>query len=211
MSARTLEVDSLSCERDLRELFSGLSFRLEPGRVLQVAGPNGSGKTSLLRILAGLLPAAEGVVRYDGHSIFSGRGREQWRQNTLFIGHEPAVKAMLTPEENLAWLCALKQPVSRAAIWAALEQVGLRGFEDVPSRNLSAGQRRRVALARLYLQPLPVWILDEPFTAIDRSGVAGLEQHVLAHADAGGSVILTTHHSLEHLPQVQVLDLREGR
>ncbi|MFZ2290221.1 MAG: cytochrome c biogenesis heme-transporting ATPase CcmA [Halopseudomonas yangmingensis] len=210
MSARTLEVDTLSCERDLRELFSGLSFRLEPGKVLQVAGPNGSGKTSLLRILAGLLPAAEGDVRYDGASIFSGQGREQWRQNTLYIGHQPAVKAMLTPEENLAWLCALKQPVSRKAIWSALEQVGLRGFEDVPSRNLSAGQHRRVALARLYLQPLPVWILDEPFTAIDKSGVAGLEQHVLAHADAGGSVILTTHHSLEHLPQVQVLDLREG-
>nr|WP_231701732.1 cytochrome c biogenesis heme-transporting ATPase CcmA [Halopseudomonas salegens] len=185
-----------------------MDFALQSGDILQVIGPNGTGKTSLLRILAGLMPALEGDVRYGDASVYTPTGRERWQRERLFIGHEPAVKASLTPEENLAWLCALNTPVSREAIWQALENLGLRGFEDVPCHQLSAGQKRRVALARLYLQAHPVWILDEPFTAIDRDGVASLERHVLAHAEAGGCVILTTHHSLEHLPQVRQLDLQ---
>ncbi|KKN98721.1 hypothetical protein LCGC14_0144010 [marine sediment metagenome] len=207
MKPLPIEVRSLACERDQRELFTAMSFDLQAGEVLQVAGPNGSGKTSLLRILAGLLPAVAGDVHYGGATVFSGRGRERWRQNRLFIGHAPAVKANLTAEENLSWLCALSQPVAAQQIAAALEQVGLRGFEDVPCHTLSAGQQRRVALARLYLEAHPVWILDEPFTAIDKAGVAALEQHIQAHAADGGTVILTTHHSLEHLEGVRCLDL----
>ncbi|PAU89141.1 heme ABC transporter ATP-binding protein CcmA [Pseudomonas sp. WN033] len=204
-----IQVERLTCERDHRELFAGLSFELAAGEVLQVAGPNGSGKTSLLRILAGLMPPVAGDIRYAGESVLSGRGRERWRQDLLYIGHAPAIKGSLTAEENLAWLCALGTPASREQIWAALAQVGLKGFEDVLCHNLSAGQQRRVALARLYLQPPPVWILDEPFTAIDKAGVAALEQHVLAHAAAGGLVVLTTHHSLDHLDAVRCLDLQQ--
>ncbi|MCL5043018.1 MAG: cytochrome c biogenesis heme-transporting ATPase CcmA [Gammaproteobacteria bacterium] len=209
MQAQPITVRNLTCERDERLLFGGMDFAVQPGEVLQVVGPNGTGKTSLLRILAGLMPAAEGEIDYAGASVDSLAGRERWQRERLFIGHEPAVKSSLTAEENLAWLCALSTPVSRRAIWQALEAVGLRGFEDVPCQQLSAGQKRRVALARLYLQAHPVWILDEPFTAIDRGGVASLERHVLAHAEAGGSVVITTHHSLDHLPQVRQLDLQQ--
>lgn len=207
MKTLPITLHELACERDQRELFDGVSLQLLSGEVLQVAGPNGSGKTSLLRILAGLLPPIAGDIRYGDDSVFQAAGRDRWRQDRLFIGHAPAVKGALSAEENLAWLCALSQPVSSAAIWQALEQVGLRGFEDVPCHHLSAGQQRRVALARLYLQSHPVWILDEPFTAIDRAGVAALEQHLLAHAARGGTVVLTTHHSLDHLPGLRTLDL----
>lgn len=207
MKPLPVELDSLACERDQRELFASLSLRLEPGEILQVAGPNGSGKTSLLRIMAGLLPASSGDIHYGGNSIFSGVGQEDWRRHRLFIGHAPAVKGALTAEENLSWLCALSEPVGAEAIWAALDQVGLRGFEDIPCHNLSAGQHRRVALARLYLEQHPVWILDEPFTAIDKAGVTSLEQHILQHAAGGGMVIMTTHHGLEHLPGVRRLDM----
>lgn len=204
-----VELDELACERDQRELFASLSLTLKPGEVLQVAGPNGSGKTSLLRIMAGLLPASAGDMRYGGESVLRGSGRLAWRQQRLYIGHAPAVKGALTAEENLAWLCALSRPVDSDRIWEALAKVGLRGFEDVPCHNLSAGQKRRVALARLYLEHHPVWILDEPFTAIDKAGVAALEQHILAHAGEGGMVVLTTHHGLDHLPGVRCLDLEQ--
>lgn len=207
MKPLPVELDSLACERDQRELFAGLSWRLEPGEVLQVAGPNGSGKTSLLRIMAGLLPPSAGDIRYGGESVYQSIGRDNWRQQRLFIGHAPAVKGALTAEENLAWLCALSEPVSAERIWQALEQVGLRGFEDIPCHHLSAGQQRRVALARLYLEAHPVWILDEPFTAIDKAGVAALERHIMQHAAQGGLVIMTTHHGLEHLAGVRCLDL----
>ncbi len=179
-------------------LFEDLAFSLAEGDMLQIVGPNGSGKTSLLRLIAGLMEPSSGELRLFGEPL--ARQRHELTRNLLWIGHAAGIKGLLSAEENLAWLCALHQPATREAIWQALAAVGLRGFEDVPCHSLSAGQQRRVALARLYLDAPPLWILDEPFTALDRQGVAQLEAHLAAHCLAGGMVILTTHHVLQEKP-----------
>lgn len=179
-------------------LFENLALRLDRGDMLQISGPNGSGKTSLLRLLAGLMQPTSGEVLLNGQPLSS--QRPELAHNLLWIGHAAGIKDLLTPEENLSWLCALHQPASHEAIWAALAAVGLRGFEDVPCHTLSAGQQRRVALARLYLDSPALWILDEPFTALDKQGVAQLEEHLANHCEQGGMVVLTTHHSLTRMP-----------
>ncbi|MBG0847871.1 cytochrome c biogenesis heme-transporting ATPase CcmA [Pseudomonas chengduensis] len=194
-----LEAVALSCERDWRMLFEQLHFALQPGDMLQISGPNGSGKTSLLRLIAGLRQPTSGDILLQGQAL--AEQRSELARNLLWIGHAAGIKGLLTAEENLAWLCALHRPASRKAIWQALEAVGLRGFEDVPCHTLSAGQQRRVALARLYLADTPpLWVLDEPFTALDKSGVAQLEAHLADHCERGGVVVLTTHHSLQCTP-----------
>ena len=204
-----LEAVALSCERDWRMLFEQLHFALQPGDMLQISGPNGSGKTSLLRLIAGLRQPTSGDILLQGQAL--NEQRSELARNLLWIGHAAGIKGLLSAEENLAWLCALHRPASREAIWQALEAVGLRGFEDVPCHTLSAGQQRRVALARLYLEDTPpLWVLDEPFTALDKSGVAQLEAHLAAHCERGGVVVLTTHHSLQYKP-VTYRDLDLGQ
>ncbi|NNJ16605.1 cytochrome c biogenesis heme-transporting ATPase CcmA [Pseudomonas putida CSV86] len=193
-----LQAVGLACERDWRMLFEHLELQVTAGDMLQISGPNGSGKTSLLRLLAGLMQPTQGQVLLNGKPLAE-QGAELAR-SLVWIGHAAGIKDLLTPEENLTWLCALHRPASREAIWRALEAVGLRGFEDVPCHTLSAGQQRRVALARLYLDSPPLWILDEPFTALDRQGVAQLEAHLARHCEQGGMVVLTTHHTLERTP-----------
>ncbi|ATR82427.1 heme ABC transporter ATP-binding protein CcmA [Pseudomonas sp. HLS-6] len=193
-----LEAVDLACERDWRMLFEHLDLQLAAGDMLQISGPNGSGKTSLLRLLAGLMRPTSGQILVQGKPLAEQRG--ELARLLLWIGHAAGIKDLLTPEENLAWLCALHRPAGREAIWQALAAVGLRGFEDVPCHTLSAGQQRRVALARLYLDSPPLWILDEPFTALDKQGVAQLEAHLAHHCETGGMVILTTHHTLERKP-----------
>lgn len=193
-----LEAVGLACERDWRMLFEHLELHLAAGDMLQISGPNGSGKTSLLRLLSGLMRPTSGEIRLDGKPLAE-QGSELARM-LLWIGHAAGIKDLLTAEENLAWLCALHQPASRETIWQALAAVGLRGFEDVACHTLSAGQQRRVALARLYLDSPPLWILDEPFTALDKQGVAQLEAHLAAHCERGGMVVLTTHHTLAQTP-----------
>jgi len=205
-----LETQALSCERDWRVLFEGLDLQLFAGDMLQVAGPNGSGKTSLLRLLCGLMQPTAGEILLQGEPL--ARQRDELARRLLWIGHAAGIKGLLSAEENLAWLCALHRPASPERIRQALVAVGLRGFEDVPCHTLSAGQQRRVALARLHLDPPPLWILDEPFTALDKQGVAELEQHLAQHCEAGGLVVLTTHHSLSHLPTgYRELDLGQIR
>ncbi|RLM02672.1 heme ABC transporter ATP-binding protein CcmA [Gibbsiella quercinecans] len=189
-----LEAKNLSCVRDERTLFSGLSFSVNPGDIVQVEGANGAGKTSLLRILAGLARPEHGEVHWRGKNTL--RNRAAYYQELLFIGHQPGIKATLTAFENLQFYQAVHQRPDTPSIWQALAQVGLVGYEDIPVAQLSAGQQRRVALARLWLSVCPLWILDEPLTAIDKQGVTELIALFEQHARQGGMVVLTTHQEL---------------
>jgi len=203
-----LELQNLRCERDERVLFEGLSCTLDAGEIVQVQGPNGSGKTTLLRIVLGLNPSYTGEILFRGQALQS-----QWllfKQQLLFIGHLPAINRSLSPVENLQWFVRLYGAKTDASLEIALQAVGLRGFEEVPGYHLSAGQHRRVALARLYLTTAQCWVLDEPFTAIDTQGVDSLRTLFQQHADAGGTILLTTHQDLG-LDRVKLLNLADFR
>ncbi|WP_226667193.1 cytochrome c biogenesis heme-transporting ATPase CcmA [Microbulbifer aggregans] len=196
----SLEVRDLSCERDGRPLFSGLSFSLEPGSAVQVLGANGAGKSTLIRTLIGSADDFSGDIYWCGTPYPSALPR--MRQSLLYIGHKAGVRRGLTPLENLAWYGATRSDALRA-----LEAVGLYGYEDVLCQQLSAGQGRRVALARLFLPSAPaLWILDEPLAALDVGGVASLEARMSGHLAAGGMVLLTSHQpvNLESLLQVDL-------
>ncbi len=187
-----LSAEGLSCIRDGRALFRRLSLAVAPGEVVQVRGDNGAGKTSLLRILCGLTQPQEGTVFWRGQDIR--RCRLDYHGALLYIGHAPALKEELSPLENLTFYRALGDHVgSPTELEQALDAMGLYGFEEVAVRTLSAGQRRRAALARLWLSPAPLWVLDEPFTALDAKGIRNLEARLTAHADGGGSILLTSH------------------
>lgn len=188
-----LSAENLTCIREDRVLFDDLSFSLSAGDIVQIEGANGSGKTSLLRILAGLSQPYDGQVNYLQQNI--AKNREEYCQDLLYLGHLPGVKSELTAQENLEFNLAL-HGLNKDNAEAILAKVNLLGFEDAPASNLSAGQHRRIALARLWQSNAKVWILDEPFTAIDKAGVAKLEQHFLQHAANGGCVVLTTHQDL---------------
>lgn len=190
-----LQARQLACERDDRWLFAGLDLEIKRGEIVCVEGPNGSGKTTLLKILSGQFSDYQGTLYWNGAPLRE--VREHFLANLLYLGHAPGVKAGLSALENLAWYQALSgDRGTQQQREFALAQVGLSGFEDIPAGQLSAGQQRRVALARLTLSQRALWVLDEPFTAIDRHGVAALEARLVAHAEAGGSVVITTHHEL---------------
>jgi heme exporter protein A len=196
-----LEARALSCERDDRWLFKDLTFNAQAGEIWRILGPNGTGKTTLLRILSGLSSSFNGSIYFQQKPVQ--RNRQAFHAQLLYLGHQPGVKANLTAIENLRWLCGMHESVSVDVINSALNSVGLKGFEDIPCHSLSAGQQRRVALARLFITKCPIWILDEPFTAIDKKGVSALESLLVDHAKKGGLVILTTHHDLNIVDEAQ--------
>jgi heme exporter protein A len=189
-----LDVKNLFCERDERILFKHFSMQINVGEVVQIIGQNGSGKTTLLRILCGLSDAYEGDIFWQNQPI--NEVRNAYYQAMLYVGHLSGVKGSLTAEENLQWMVQLDSSLNKCSIAKALKLIGLFGFEDMPCHSLSAGQQRRVGLARLYLSSAPLWILDEPFTALDKKGVTEKEALIAEHVSSGGSVILTTHHDL---------------
>ncbi|GAA3538525.1 cytochrome c biogenesis heme-transporting ATPase CcmA [Zobellella aerophila] len=189
-----LEARALTCVREERTLFRELSLRVEPGDLVQIAGPNGAGKTSLLRLLAGLSRPFSGEVLWQGEPIQ--HGRDGYHAELFYLGHQAGIKHELTAFENLAFFRRMHHGQSQANLWQVLAQVGLAGLEEQYAGQLSAGQKRRVALARLWLGGPRLWILDEPFTAIDKHGVKVLENLLLTHTDAGGMVLITTHQDL---------------
>lgn len=202
-----LESIDLECVRGERLLFSGLSFRVDAGICLHVAGPNGAGKTSLQRIVCGLLTPSAGEIRYQGENIR--RLREEYWQALAYVGHLNGVKDDLSAEENVFFAAGLAGRVAhRDEVRHALDQVGLKGFEAQLARHLSQGQKRRVALARLFLAAqAPVWVLDEPFTALDVRGVAALSALIASHLARGGIVVLTTHQDVPIAGRVEKLTL----
>lgn len=202
-----LAVSDLSAERDGRILFKQLAFNIFPGGVTQLEGPNGAGKTTLLRIIAGLNSDYHGQIVFQGLPIK--HVRYEFARAVSWLGHQAGIKPGLNARENLQWTQALTQQQNLADIDEALDRVGLFGYEDVPVQQLSAGQQRRVALARLYLSRARLWILDEPFTAIDKAGVSQLEQLLYEFSQQGGAVLLTTHHKLNYPGELQTVRLGE--
>jgi heme exporter protein A len=208
LASYSLKLDNLSCIRGSRQLFSGLSVDVQPGNLLRVRGTNGAGKTSLLRMLCGLLVPTDGRVLWCGKPLTT--QREQFGRDLVYLGHAAALKDELSPLENLLDACALNgyTPGTAAAL-AALRAAGLSGHERTPARRLSQGQRRRSALARLALsRAARLWILDEPFNALDTVANAWLTGLVEAHLRNQGMVVLTSHQDIPiAAPQQQDLML----
>ena len=203
-----LEADNLECVRGERRLFAGVGFRLEAGELLYLQGRNGTGKTSLLRILIGLLPPEAGEIRWRGEPIRV--LADEFRADLCYLGHHNAIKEELTPLETLLAAARLaEEDLSVDDAIDALEQVGLSGREDLPCRYLSQGQKRRVALARLVKEQRPLWVLDEPFVALDTAAVAWLAGIIGAHLQRGGLAVMTTHQQV-HIPAGAIKELRLG-
>lgn len=198
----TLQAIGLACTRGERQLFSEINFELVAGDAMCVAGTNGSGKTSLLRMLCGLSFPAGGEVRWSGRNIR--QSREEFASQLIYLGHANGVKDDLFAWENLVIAATLAgHPISRDQAYLALDQLGLEREADLPTRALSQGQRKRVALARLQFgMRAPLWILDEPFTALDQKSVAHLCATLALHLEGGGMLVYTTH---------QAVELRTGR
>jgi heme exporter protein A len=189
-----LQAEQLTCERDDRVLFEALSFVATAGEIWQVAGPNGAGKTTLMRVIAGLHGHFDGRLHWPRAEA----ARRDPREQLLALGHRPGLRSELTALENLRWWLALhQQSLDVPQALHVLTCLGLAGYETVPVAQLSAGQGRRVALSLLWLLDKAVWLLDEPFTALDAEGVAMIESRLRELADAGALVLYSSHHRLD--------------
>ena len=199
-----LKAEQLFCERDDRVLFRELSFSARAGEVIQIKGSNGSGKTTLLRVICGLNDNYHGALKWFNEPIED--NQDDFYSSLIYLGHQVGVNKVLTPVENLRWSVGLRENVTSEAIYEALAEIGLRGFEDSQCFSLSAGQQQRVSLSKLLLGTAIIWILDEPFTTLDVDGVQLLEKLLGDHARKGGVALVTTHHELS-LPDLKILEL----
>ena len=193
-----LLADGVSSIRSGRVLFSQLQLAVARGQIWQVTGANGAGKSTLLRMLAGLLVATEGSVKFNGQPLH--KVRDEYHQQLLYIGHKAGVKPELSALENVYWQRRLngdnQAKLQQQADWDVLEQLGLLGLEEETTGRLSAGQQRRVALTRLWCSDAKLWILDEPFTALDVDCIALLQQRFQQHLSQQGSIVMTSHQPL---------------
>lgn len=210
-----LGVDKLACIRGERQLFSDVTFRLAPGEALLLHGPNGSGKSSLLRMLAGFLAPASGRIAWSDAGVQDAGVQDAGAHHgrVCYLGHQDAVKPQLSARDNLVFwarLSGLTAAKAEAAADRALDAAGLQRQKRLPSRYLSAGQKRRVALARLLLRDAPLWLLDEPSNALDHAAVDWLGKIMARHRGEGGMIVLASHVPVP-LPDARRLELPEGR
>jgi heme exporter protein A len=187
----TLQAIELSCIRDDRVLFAGLNFQLQAGQILLLEGKNGSGKTSLLRILCGFREPDAGQVHWNNEAI----NDSSYYADMAYVGHLDGIKKELTVLENLK-VCLALGISGQYSIPEALKKVHLQGYEEIVVQALSAGQKRRLSLARLLITHNNLWILDEPFTSLDKQGISLIESLMLEHCANGGMIVLTSHHDI---------------
>ena len=197
-----LIVSDLTCQRGYNELFSNISFELNSGEILKISGANGSGKTSLLKILAGLNSSESGRLSINNNKV----GSYEYQSDIFYLGHLPALSPELHCKENLDYLTQLNNRGSDLRLSEALTNVGLKNFEYEYAANLSAGQKRRVVLSALFITQAKVWLLDEPFTALDSDGINVIEAQITKHCNNNGICVLTTHQEC-NLPGLRILTL----
>jgi len=204
-AADGLGVEKVHVWRGERHVLKGVSLDLAPGQLLHVSGPNGTGKTTLLRVVCGLLRPEQGLVSWLGKSISGVRA--EYQAALAYASHEPALKADLTALENLRFAVGLKRRVTVDELRASLDQTGVAACADLPARVLSAGQRRRVAMARVLAMSASLWLLDEPFTNLDSAGSDLLRSLLQSHVERGGLALVVAHHDLKLDCNVHRLEL----
>lgn len=193
-TADGLCVEKIHVWRGDRHVLKGVSLALAPRQLLHISGPNGSGKTTLLRVACGLMRPEQGEVRWNGSPI--SRVRLEYQAALAYASHEPALKGDLTALENLRFAVGLKRRVGSQDLRDSLEQTGVGACADLPARVLSAGQRRRVAMARVLAMSAPLWLLDEPFTNLDAAGTVLMSALLRSHVEKGGAALVVAHHDL---------------
>jgi heme exporter protein A len=200
-----LSVEGVHVWRGDRHVLKGVSLTLRPHELLHISGPNGTGKTTLLRVASGLLRPEQGSVTWLGRSIVS--VRSEYQGALAYASHEPALKADLTALENLRFMVGLKRRATAAELRASLDLTGVAGCADLPVRVLSAGQRRRVVMARVLAMQASLWLLDEPFTNLDTAGSELLGMLLAKHVNNGGLALVVAHHELKVAAQLRRLEL----
>lgn len=201
----SLESHNLALIRGERLLFKQCDFEITNGQVIQIRGPNGAGKTSLLRVLCGILEPDEGDVVWQSEPLR--HVRESFYSQLMYLGHQIGIKQHLSVLENLKFYSALRNATAMMSFQSAIEAVGLHGFDNELAAHLSQGQKRRVSLARLLIEPAALWVLDEPFVALDVEGQAWLASLIEAHLKNSGSVIFTSHQTVDLNVKVDILEV----